>query len=150
MVKADIPLLLNTDGGVWPPDIIAKFPIEHWIDYEAIIGEGYFIRCKGMADLGISPMDIILSGTRNVASAYHKLGQLGTLEKGKLADLVILNADPLADIDNLRSIFLVIKDGKIIDREKAASQEDLISGTAETFLKTLFDISIETPNLFPV
>lgn len=133
MVQADIPLLLNTDGGVWPPDIIAKFPIEHWIDYEAIIGEGYFIRCKGMADLGISPMDIILSGTRNVASAYHKLGQLGTLEKGKLADLVILNADPLADIDNLRSIFLVMKDGKIIDREKLPVKKILYPAQPKLF-----------------
>jgi Amidohydrolase family len=41
---------------------------------------------------------------------------LGTLEPGKLADLVVLDADPLADIANTQKIAAVIKDGKIVDR----------------------------------
>jgi imidazolonepropionase-like amidohydrolase len=118
MIKADIPLLINTDGGLWPPDLLALHPAEHWTDYEAIIGEGYFVRCRGMAEMGIPPMEIILAGTRNVARAYGLLDDLGTLEKGKLADLVILEADPLADIENLRRIAAVIKDGRVVERQR--------------------------------
>ena len=59
-----------------------------------------------------------LAATRNIAAAYHKLDQIGTLEKGKLADLVVLDADPLQDINNIREISLVIKDGHVIDRDK--------------------------------
>lgn len=118
MVKAGIPLLLNTDGGLWPPDILDVHPPDHWTDYEAVIGEGYFVRCRGMSEMGIPPMDIILAGTRNVALAYGMLDDLGTLEPGKLADMVILEADPLADIENLRRIAAVIKDGRVVDRDR--------------------------------
>jgi len=118
LARADIPLLLNTDGGLWSADYIHQFKAEHWIDYGAILGEGLFIRAEGMADLGVSTMDIILAGTRNTASAYQKLDQLGTLEKGKVADLVILNENPIEDIRNLRNIFMIIKGGKLVDRDK--------------------------------
>jgi imidazolonepropionase-like amidohydrolase len=117
LIRADIPLLLNTDGGLWSADYISQFPSEHWIDYGAILGEGLFIRAKGMADLGVPAMDIILAGTRNIAAAYGKLDRLGTLEAGKIADLVILDRDPTADILNLRDISVVVKDGKVVDRE---------------------------------
>ncbi len=40
---------------------------------------------------------------------------MGSVEEGKLADLVLLNADPLADIDNTKTIALVMKGGRIID-----------------------------------
>jgi imidazolonepropionase-like amidohydrolase len=43
--------------------------------------------------------------------------ELGTVEKGKIADLLVLDADPLADIGNFRKINMVIKDGEIIDRD---------------------------------
>ena len=44
-------------------------------------------------------------------------GRFGTIETGKLADLLVLDADPLQDIANLRKINQVIKDGRIVDRE---------------------------------
>jgi imidazolonepropionase-like amidohydrolase len=40
--------------------------------------------------------------------------QIGTIEVGKLADLVILGKDPLVDISNVRQVEMVIKDGKVI------------------------------------
>lgn len=66
----------------------------------------------------MKPMDALMAATRNVAAAYHKLDQLGTLEKGKIADLVILDADPLADLENVRKISMVMKEGRLVDREK--------------------------------
>jgi imidazolonepropionase-like amidohydrolase len=65
----------------------------------------------------MKPMDAIVAATRNIAAAYKKLDQFGTLEQGKLADLVILDADPLADLANIRRISLVMKDGRIVDRD---------------------------------
>jgi len=66
---------------------------------------------SSLAQKGMPGMDIILAATRNVAAAYHKLDQLGTLEKGKVADLVILDASPLEDINNLQKIVMVMKEG---------------------------------------
>ena len=62
-------------------------------------------------------MEILIAATRNGAAAYGLADQLGTLEAGKAADLLILDADPLEDVANLRQIRHVIKDGRIIDRE---------------------------------
>ena len=42
-------------------------------------------------------------------------GEFGTLEVGKIADLVVLDANPLEDARNYRSIHLVIKDGRVVD-----------------------------------
>jgi adenine deaminase len=62
-------------------------------------------------------MDAIVSATRNIAAAYHKLDQLGTVQAGKTADLVVLDADPLADVNNIRKISMVMKDGQVVNRE---------------------------------
>lgn len=65
---------------------------------------------------GISPADAIVIATRNAARFLGRLDEMGTVEQGKLADLVLLNADPTADIDNAKQIHTVIKDGMIVDR----------------------------------
>ena len=63
-------------------------------------------------------MDHLVSATRNVAAAYDKLDQIGTLEVGKLADLVILEADPLQKVNNFREIDMILKDGKVVDLDR--------------------------------
>src|SRR5262249_17971078 len=68
-----------------------------------------------MADAGMRPMDIIVSATRNAAAVMGRQSELGTLERGKLADLVILDGDPLADIKNTRKIFKVMKGGEFFN-----------------------------------
>jgi imidazolonepropionase-like amidohydrolase len=65
-----------------------------------------------MATAGMRPSDIIVSATRNAAAVMGRQTEVGTLEKGKFADLVILDADPLADIKNTRKIFKVMKAGE--------------------------------------
>lgn len=67
---------------------------------------------------GISPLDAIRMGTLNAAIVLNMDQEIGSIEEGKLADLVMLNADPLANINNIKKIHTVIKDGKIIDRSK--------------------------------
>ena len=118
MIRAGVPLLLATDAGMRDPDGIASQKPRARIDQLAELHEGEFLWFQAMAENGMTPMDAILAATRNIAAAYHKLDQIGTLEKGKIADLVVLDADPLQDINNVRKISLVIKEGKAVDRDK--------------------------------
>ena len=70
---------------------------------------------------GISPADTIVIATRNAARALGKLDELGTIEAGKLADVVLLKADPTKDINNAKLVDTVIKNGQVIDRSQAGS-----------------------------
>jgi hypothetical protein len=65
---------------------------------------------------GIKPMQIIQAATKWPAEGMKVIDRIGTIEKGKIADLVIVNANPLDDVANLRQIDNVIFDGKVIDR----------------------------------
>ena len=67
---------------------------------------------------GISPLDTIRIATYNGAVFLGKADQLGSVERGKLADLVLLSKDPAADINNVKSIVLVIKNGQVIDESQ--------------------------------
>jgi len=118
LMKAGVPLLLATDAGLRDPDGVASQKARARIDQLSELHEGEFLWFQAMAENGMKPMDEIQAATRNIAAAYHRLDQIGTLEKGKLADLVVLDADPLQDINNVRKISLVMKEGKVIDREK--------------------------------
>ncbi len=81
------------------------------------LGRMHFGRMIGLQDAGASPMDILIASTRNGAEAYGLGDRLGTLEAGKIADLLVLDADPLSDIANMREIYMVIKEGQIVDRD---------------------------------
>ena len=70
-----------------------------------------------LVEAGLTEMEALMAATRNVAEAFRQLEQLGTVEEGKLADLVILNSNPLEDITHTLDIQWVIQDGKILDRE---------------------------------
>ncbi len=66
--------------------------------------------------IGMSPKDAIIASTRNGAQAVGLASKLGTLERGKLADLIVVDGDPLNDINvlmNKDNILLVMKSGKI-------------------------------------
>ncbi len=69
-----------------------------------------------LVDAGLSPLEAICAATKDAADALGLEGQLGTIALGVIADLVVLEADPLKDIRNTKKIHTVIKGGKIIDR----------------------------------
>ena len=71
--------------------------------------------------LMFSAKDIITILTRNAARSVLKADQLGTLEKGKAADLVMLNGDPLANITSLLDVALVVRDGQVLVDKRVGS-----------------------------
>ena len=71
-----------------------------------------------LAAAGIPLPDIIRMATQNAAKFLGMEDELGTIQEGKLADMVLLDADPLEDINNTKKIHLVIKNGDLIDRGK--------------------------------
>ena len=75
-----------------------------------------------MAEAGLEPMAVLVAATRGGARAMGREAELGTIEPGKLADLVILDADPLADIANTGRIHRVVKGGEVLDPEEILAQ----------------------------
>jgi hypothetical protein len=65
---------------------------------------------------GLTPMEALQVATRNAAKFLGLLDSLGTIEQGKIADLVLLDADPLAEITNSQKINAVVTNGKLIDK----------------------------------
>ena len=81
--------------------------------------QGYFehMEMEYMRDAGLSPEQILISATGEAASCLC-LPEVGTLEKGKWADFLVLGSDPLADISHLRDIESVwIGGSQIVDEE---------------------------------
>jgi imidazolonepropionase-like amidohydrolase len=76
-------------------------------------GASLFREFELMAEAGLSNLDILITATRNAAKLMGREKSLGTLSPGKLADLVILNANPLEDIRHCWDISAVMKDGKL-------------------------------------
>ena len=66
-----------------------------------------------LVDAGMSPEQAILAATREAAIVLRRTEELGSVEAGKVADLVAVRGDPLADIDLLRDIDFVMKDGVV-------------------------------------
>lgn len=73
---------------------------------------------EGLVELGMTPSQAIVAATKNGAIASQGLKDYGTLEAGKLADILLLDADPLADIKNIRKLSMVMRNGLVIDRDR--------------------------------
>lgn len=81
-------------------------------------GVGTLLSMEGLVELGMSPSDAIVAATKHGAMATRSLKDYGTIETGKLADLLLLNADPLQDIHNIHTLGMVMKEGTVIDTER--------------------------------
>jgi len=129
LIKAGVPELVSTDAGTIDPDVAkqSERPTGRTGSRNganaaprtrrADIGEAEIVDMIAMRQRGMTNMMIIQGATKNIAAAYHMLDKIGTLEAGKTADFIVLDADPLADIENLRKLSMVVKDGKTVDRD---------------------------------
>jgi imidazolonepropionase-like amidohydrolase len=119
---------LFRDRGPFPWDTLSSAgqgPVNARLLWEAGITYGYGTDTtwpprESLADelralqLVFSPKDIVTILTKNAAAGVGRRGQLGTLEAGKIADLVILRGDPLANVSNLLNVAMVIKGGAVV------------------------------------
>jgi len=69
-----------------------------------------------MVAAGLTPMQALMSATKNAAELIGVADRIGTVEPGKVANLLIVEGNPLENIAATRSISIVIKDGKIVER----------------------------------
>ena len=67
-----------------------------------------------LAEAGLTPRDILLAATLHGAQALGLEGELGTVAPGRLADLVVVDGDPLADLAALERVRVVVRDGEVI------------------------------------
>jgi imidazolonepropionase-like amidohydrolase len=92
-------------------------------------GIGSIIAIEGLVELGMTPAQAIVAATRNGAIASRGLEQFGTIEAGKRGDLIVLDANPLDDIKNLRKLSVVMRDGRVVEHQKLPLQRVLSSGS---------------------
>ncbi len=71
---------------------------------------------------GLTPLQALRAATSTGAEALGKEDQLGTIDRGKLADMVVLDANPLDGVQNLRKIHLVVQGGKTYSPEALLQQ----------------------------
>jgi imidazolonepropionase-like amidohydrolase len=93
--KAGIPIVPGSDTG--------------------LVGYGLHRELELYVDAGMTPMEAIQSATIVSAKAMKLEGELGTVEAGKRADLILVDGDPLADIRALRRVSRVIANGRMLD-----------------------------------
>jgi len=94
--NAGIPVAMGTDAG----------------NVGTLHGPSVFREMALMAEAGLTPLQVLRSATVNGARAMRMEDDIGRIVPGRLADLVILDADPLADVANLARVREVVKDGK--------------------------------------
>jgi imidazolonepropionase-like amidohydrolase len=83
-------------------------------------GPSVYWEMQVMQEAGLTPMDVLVTATRNGARAMGRERDFGTLEPGKLADLVVLGADPTADVRNVQDVRWVMRGGALTTPRLAA------------------------------
>jgi imidazolonepropionase-like amidohydrolase len=85
-----------------------------------------------LVEAGMKPMDVIVAASRKAAEYLGQEKELGTIEPGKTADLIILSQNPLENIRNTRRIEQVIYKGRIIDRDNIPMLDPFKEGIVAT------------------
>ena len=94
---AGIPVAMGTDAGN---------PL-------TLHGPSVYAEMEAMQTAGLTPSEVLVTATRGAAMAMNRLEDLGTIEQGKVADLLIVEADPAEDIANLRRLRFVVRGGVV-------------------------------------
>lgn len=106
LYDAGVPILLSSDS----PQVfnVPGFSVHNEI--------------KSMHESGVSPLDILRAGSRNVAIYFEKEGEFGEISKGAVADFVLLSGNPLTDLGELKNISGLMLRGEWISQEKLKAE----------------------------
>ena len=102
VARAGIPIVMGTDAG----------------NIGTLHGPSVFREMALMQQAGMTPLEVLRSATVNGAKAMRRDAEVGTIAPGQLADLVLLDADPTASVDNLSRVYRVVKDGVVYDPDE--------------------------------
>jgi imidazolonepropionase-like amidohydrolase len=102
MNKAGVPLLAGTDE--LTPHVVPGFSLHEEL--------------RLLVEAGLSPLAALQAATLNPAKYFGLTDSLGTVEEGKLADLLLLDANPLQDIANTKKITAVVANGRYFSRQE--------------------------------
>jgi imidazolonepropionase-like amidohydrolase len=94
-----VPIVLGTDSGF----------------FGVFLGVSMQIELELLVEAGLKPEDALRAATINAARMIGREKDLGTVERGKLADLVILDGNPLVDIRNVTKIYRTLKGGVVYE-----------------------------------
>ncbi len=97
--RAGVPIGVGTD-----------IPFENEVRYP----DAYFRELDYLRQAGLTNTEVLASATRVGAQIMRMGDKLGTVEPGKIADLLVVGANPLADLKNLRQVRYVVADGKVV------------------------------------
>jgi imidazolonepropionase-like amidohydrolase len=75
-------------------------------------------------EVGMAPYDVLVSGTRAVASFYDQENEFGTVQEGRRADLILVNGNPLDDVANASDIAGVVVQGRWLDADEIQPRLD--------------------------
>ena len=92
--------------------------------------EAMWREMSALVDSGMTPARVITAATKSGAEILGKGRELGTIEAGKLADIIIIDGDPLFDINALKYVAVTIKDGRIWFDKKYSTEALTELGTA--------------------
>jgi imidazolonepropionase-like amidohydrolase len=110
-IKLGVKVSFGTDAAVFPHGQNAK-------EFALMVG------------LGMTPIDALRTATGNNAELFGIAAKVGTLEKGKLADVVAMPGDPTADITATERVSFVMKEGKIIRNGPPSAKTAAVSEDA--------------------
>jgi imidazolonepropionase-like amidohydrolase len=86
-----------------------------WFDYPGKTrGEATALMFGALKDLGMTPADVIRAATVNAAESLGWQDRIGTVEPGKLADIIAVAGDPLVDVTQLEDVQFVMKGGEVV------------------------------------
>jgi imidazolonepropionase-like amidohydrolase len=85
-------------------------------NFKLVPGKSLHHELELLAEAGIKPMDIVKIATKNGAKALSIINQTGTIEPDKQADILIMSANPIEDIENIGKIDAVISNSRIIEK----------------------------------
>ena len=113
LIKAGCITAIATDNYLGLAPEFRRDPKPDWQEP----GLGSLAAIEGLVELGMTPSQAMTAATRNGALASKALKDYGTIEPGKAADILLLGADPLIDIRNIRKLEMVMKGGAVIDHK---------------------------------
>ena len=112
--RSGVKLLAGSDlGGIW-----------------VIPGFGLHQEFHELASAGLSPLEVLQATTLNAAEFLHREATMGTVDQGKNADLVLLDANPILDVANLDKISAVIVNGRYFAKQ---ALDEMKSGVAKAY-----------------